>query len=65
MNKQQLVVVLLVVAIILSAFNLMVSLGVDFTSVGGAGSTTIINQGDAGAGQVSFNILPNNGGNTS
>lgn len=57
MNKQKLVVVLLVVAIILSALNLIVGLGVnadDFTSVSNQQGQTAT-QG----GQVSFEVLDN------
>lgn len=61
MERQKLVVVLLVVAIILSALNLIVGLGFsadDFESVGGQGAGS---GSDNGAGQVKFTILPNGG----
>jgi hypothetical protein len=55
MDKQKLVVVLLVVAIVLSALNLIVNLGFDASDLTPAtGQTTIIKGASADAGLVGF-----------
>jgi hypothetical protein len=59
MNTQQIVIVLLVIAIVISAINVVVSLGFDVNDYAPAegGETEAAN----GAGQVVLTVLPNGG----
>jgi hypothetical protein len=55
-NKQQVVVILLVIAIVLSAFNLMISLGIDDVLVPAGSGQTGGDSGDVGGGIVSLYV---------
>ncbi len=64
MNKQQLVIFLLIIAIVLSAINVVVSLGFDASDLQSLGQNAQQQEPQSDSGNIGIQILPP-GGNAS